>query len=100
MVRHSPRASLGSKHLPWAPARVRQVIIAQPEYADSVRDLVCAKDAGASTSLGVGTSVIARIVNAGGWYGGGRRFVGKSNVAAMPRLEPVMPKPRKIAVSR
>ena len=50
-MRHSPRASLGSKHLPWAPARVRQIIIAQPEDADSVRDLVCTKDAGASINL-------------------------------------------------
>jgi hypothetical protein len=99
-VRHSPRASLGSKHLPWAPARVRQVIIAQPECAGSVRDLVCAKDAGVNISLDVGTSVIARIVNAGGWCGGGKRSVGKSNVAAMPRLGPVMPKPRKIAASK
>ena len=99
-MRHSPRASLGSKHLPWTPARVRQVIIAQPEYADFVRDVVCAKDAGVSISLDVGTSVIARIVNAGVWYSGGRRSVGKSNVAAMPRLEPVMPKPRKSAASK
>jgi hypothetical protein len=99
MLTHSPRASLGSKHLPWALVRVRQGTIAQPEHAGPGSGRVCAKDVGASISLGAGTSVIVRIPNACSRCGAGRRPAGRLHTAWVPTPEPGTPWPKESDVS-
>ena len=96
---HSPRAFPWEKHLPWAPARVRESTAARPERADRARGIACAKGVGASISRGVGTSATARIRNAGGRSTAGRRRGGKPDIASTPTSKPSTPRLRKSAAS-
>ena len=76
-MRHSPRASLGSIYLPWALARVRQVMIASSQHADPVEVLSskgCA--AGGSASVlapalfpGAGVPAAGSSLAGGAWPG-------------------------------
>jgi hypothetical protein len=72
-----PELSLGSKHLPWVPARVRESTIVPSEHADRAREAACARDASTSTSHGAGSSATARSQSADGRFATGRRHQAK-----------------------
>jgi hypothetical protein len=99
MVGHPPRAFPWEQYLPWAPVRVRQSTALQPEGAARARGSVSARDVGASTSPGAGTSATARIRNVSGRSIAGRRHDGKPDIASTPRPEPAMPRLRRRAAT-
>ena len=75
-------------------------MISQTAVADDRgRASACAKAVDASTSRGVGISITAKIPNACGWCGVGRRRSGRPSGARTRRPKPSMPRPNACAVS-
>jgi len=83
----SPRTVPGENTLPWAVVMISQTAVAD----DRGRASACAKVVDASTSRGVGISVTAKIPNACGWCGVGRRRSGRPNGAKTRPPKPSMP---------
>jgi len=75
-------------------------MISQTAVADDRgRASACAKAVDASTNRGVGISITARIPNACGWCGVGRRRSGRPSGARMRPPNQSMPRPNACAVS-
>jgi len=75
-------------------------MISQSVVADDRgRESACAKAVEASTNLGVGISITAKIPNACGWCGVGRRRSGRPNDGRTMRPKPSTPRPNVRAVS-
>jgi hypothetical protein len=99
MLAHSPRAFPWEQDLPWALARVREIIAVGPERADRASETACARGAVASTKRGAGTSATVRSRSACGRFVAGRRHGARPNVAGMAMSEPSTPRQRRSAVS-
>lgn len=93
-----PGLSLGRTDSRWVAAILNQTAEFVLERDDRVRGFVCAKVVVASTSRGVGISVIARIPNACGRSGAGRRRDGKPSGVGVRPLKPNPPRPKLRAV--
>ena len=91
----SPRAVPWENGLPWAVVMISQTAVAD----DRGRESACAKAVDASTNLGVGISITAKIPNACGWCGVGRRRSGRPNDGRTMRPKPSTPRPNVRAVS-
>ena len=91
----SPRAVPWENALPWAIVMISQTVVAD----DHGRASACAKAVDASTNRGVGISITAKIPNACGWCGVGRRRSGRPNGARTRPPNPSMPRPNVRAVS-
>lgn len=91
----SPRAVPWENTLPWAVVMISQTVVAD----DRGRASACAKAVDASTNRGVGISITARIPNACGWCGVGRRRSGRPSGARTRPPNPSMPRPNACAVS-
>lgn len=91
----SPRAVPWENELPWASVMISQTVVAD----DRGRGSACAKAVDASTNRGVGISITARILNACGWCGVGRRRSGRPSGARMRPPNQSMPRPNVRAVS-
>lgn len=74
--------------LPWASVMISETLVA----ADRGREFVCARGVDKSTSRGVGTSVIARTLNACVCSGAGRRPSGKPDAVRMKRSKSSTPR--------
>jgi hypothetical protein len=86
-------------HLPWARASVRESTAVRPEGADHASEPACAKDADASISRSVGTSISAGTRSACSKSDAGSRLVARPNVAKTARSKPSTPRRRRSAVS-
>jgi hypothetical protein len=91
----SPRAVPWENTLPWAVVMISQTAVADDRGSDSA----CAKAVDASTNLGVGISITAKIPNACGWCGVGRRRSGRPSAARTRPPNHSMPRPNACAVS-
>lgn len=92
---HSPRAVPWENELPWAIVMISQTAVAD----DRGRASACAKAVDASTNRGVGISITARILNACGWCGVGRRRSGRPSGVRMRPPKLSMPRLNVRAVS-
>jgi hypothetical protein len=99
VLAHSPRAFPWEQDLPWALARLREIITAGPERADRALENACVRGAVVGTKHGTGTSATAKIRSACGWFVAGRRRGARPNVARMTLSKPSTPRQRRIAVS-
>ena len=91
----SPRAGPWENELPWAVVMISRTAVADDRGCASA----CAKAVDASTSRGVGISITAKIPNASGWCGGGRRRSGRPSGARTRPPNHSMPRPNACAVS-
>jgi hypothetical protein len=91
--------SLGSMHLPWALATLREDIAVWPEGADRDRESVCAKGVAAGTDRGAGSSATVRSRIACGWSTGGRQPGGRPSIDRMLPPELSTPRQRESAAS-
>jgi hypothetical protein len=99
MLTHSPRASLGRRHLPWAPPTLREHTAVWPERAGHAAASACARGAAAFISRAVGTSGTAKVRNVCGSSAAGRRHGDRPIVAKVRPAKPSTPGPRKRAAS-
>jgi hypothetical protein len=91
----SPRAVPWENELPWAVVMISQTAVAD----DRGRAFACAKAVDASTNRGVGISITAKIPNACGWCGVGRRRSGRPSGVRTRPSNHGMPRPNACAVS-
>jgi hypothetical protein len=91
----SPRAVPWENALPWAVVMISQTVVAD----DHGRASACAKVVDASTNLGVGISITAKMPNACGWCGVGRRRSGRPSGVRTRPPNPSMPRRNACAVS-
>ena len=91
----SPRAVPWENTLPWASIMISHTAVAD----DRGRASVCAKAVDASTNRGVGINITAKIPNACGWCGVGRRRSGRPSGARTRPSNHSMPRPNACAVS-
>lgn len=94
-----PKLSPGSRHLPWALARVRENVAVQPGGGDRGHGSACARGAAIGTSHGAGINATAGNRNACGRSASGRRRDGRLSIARPLRQRPDTPRLRKRAAS-
>src|SRR5262249_21212452 len=92
-----PRAFPWEQDLPWALARLREIITAGPERGDRAPENACVKGAVVGTKHGTGTSATAKIRRVSGTFVAGRRRGARSNGARMTMSKPGTQKQRRIA---